>query len=331
MDDSEQPKLSRRDLLRATGTVLPYTLLTTSLPASALAQGERKTLPTRTLGRTDAKISIVTVGAGQFQAGTNVKVDLVDQIVHRALELGVNSIDTAPNYSESEEYLGQVLKSHRDKVFLATKSEEKTYKGCWDLLRRSLKRLQTDHLDLVYIHNFGVESRFPDVKEALGPQGVLGALLEAKKQGVIRFIGASGHLYPSRFQAILERDDIDVIMNVANFVTRHIYNFEEKVFAPARKKNVGLIAMKVIGGPANWRRGTARLTGEYYEAAIRYGLGIPGVSSVNIGFRKVEYLEKAVQTASQFKPLTEKEHTDLEKLGKQLAQSWGPVYGKPVT
>ncbi|MFB3784744.1 MAG: aldo/keto reductase [bacterium] len=322
-------QLSRRDVLKTTGALLPAGLAAGSLFTPVSSRGEEVKMPTRVLGGTGRELSLMTLGCGHLRASF-MDLGKAGQIVHRALELGVNSIDTAPNYDESEDYLGEILQGKREKVFLATKNEAAAYKEGWELLRKSLKRLQTEYLDLVYIHNLGMEGRFADVKELLGPQGILAALVEAKKQGVVKAIGVSGHLYPTRFKAVLERDEIDVFMCAVNFVARHQYNFEEKVFEPAQQKNKGLIAMKVLGGAGNWSGGKARLADENLDLCVRYALGIPGVCSANLGVRTLDELEAAVQRVRNFKPFTEAEKKTVEQRGRELANAWGPMYGTPV-
>jgi len=321
-------KPTRREALQ-TGALLSAGLAAPGLLASA-ASAKSQTMLTKMLGKTAERISVLTLGTGHFRASLGLDAKKAGAIVERAIELGVASIDTAPNYSEAEDFLGEVLPPHRDKIFLATKTEAATYDGCWEQLRTSMKRMKTDRLDLVYLHNWGEKDRFPDVKAALGKQGALGALREAQRLGVVRFIGASGHLYPSRFMAILEKEEFDVVMCLANFVAKHIYNFEEKVFEYARLKDVGVIAMKALGGAADWSKGAARVSQEHYQTAIRYALNIPGVASLNIGFRKVEELEQAVKTILNAKPLKTKEIAAIEEMGKQLAPAWGAAWGEPV-
>lgn len=330
MDKRLREESTRRSVLKAAGALLPASLIAPGLLHTQQSQAAEAPLPTRTLGRTNEWLSALTLGAGHFRAQF-MDGARVNAIVERALELGVNSIDTAPNYQESEAFLGEALKGKRDKVFLAGKSEEPTYDGCKRQIEKSLKDLQTDRIDLMYVHNFGLESRFPNIEETLGPKGTLGALLDAKKQGVVRYIGVSGHVYPSRWKAVLERDDIDVYLCTVNPVARYQYDFESKIFTPGRKKNIGLIAMKVLGGPADWNKGTARFTGKQLELAIRYALDLPGVCSANIGVRTVEELEEVARCVAEYKPLSWEESAALNEESKQLAKSWGPLYGTPLT
>jgi aryl-alcohol dehydrogenase-like predicted oxidoreductase len=337
MGQPEHPSVSRRQFVKTTGTMLS---------AAAAAWGpntapggenpSRLTVPQVVLGRTGVTVSKLGLGCAHFQR-PHIGIEDVRRVLDRALELGVNYLDVAPNYGNeqtgfSETKMGPTIKEIRDQVFLVTKTEEPTYEGTWRLLRQSMKRLQTDHLDLVHVHNFGVEERFPDIKFTLSEQGTMGALREAKREGVVRFIGASGHLFPSRFHAILDTGEIDVLMNAVNFVTQHTYDFEHKVWARARQEGVALVPMKVLGGAGPGAQGF-RLPEAQYENAIRYVMSIAGVACVVIGLATVSELQRAAQTVAAFRPLSEQESHDLSRLGLQMAGSapWKTAYGEPVT
>jgi aryl-alcohol dehydrogenase-like predicted oxidoreductase len=313
MTDSNNPSnINRRQALLTASSIIPASLLANN----ATAQTENDDLlPKRTLGRTKEEISVLTLGTGHFRS-SYMDMKRVGDIVDRAQELGVTSIDTAPNYDEAEDYLGEVLKGRRDQFFLSTKCEEPTYKGAWDLLKKSLKRLKTDRIDVVYMHNFGYLPRFKNIKETLSKVGVLGALIEAKEQGVIRYIGASGHLYPSRFYHLFERDEVDIYLCAVNHVARHQYNFEQKVFANIRHLNAGLIAMKVLGGAVDYSIGTPRLN-DQKEKCIRYAMGLPGIASLNVGFRKVSELEEIATYIKNYKPFNRTEQKIFLEEGKK--------------
>jgi aryl-alcohol dehydrogenase-like predicted oxidoreductase len=327
--------MNRREFIK--GTVAAGGML--ALPGARLpsettdvSSGAKVKMPQGILGRTGEKVSRLGVGCWIF--GTErMSADDVAATLHRAVELGVTYIDTAPNYGNAEEKMGHTIKEIRDKIFLVTKTEEASYEGTWRLLRQSLKRLQTDRLDLVHLHSIGSEDVFADLEFALGDKGALGALREAKKQGVIRFIGASGHHYPSRFHRVLECDEIDVLMNAANFVAQHTYDFENKVWCRARQQNLGLVAMKTLGGAGPGGKGF-QLPEECYELAIRYALSIPGLSCAVIGMGGVAELEKAAATVAQAPPLSEEESFALYRRGVDLLTrnpNWQALYGRPVT
>jgi hypothetical protein len=308
----------------------------TSLAAAAsdppTAAAKTPKMPSGVLGRTGEKVSRLGIGCAQLGDYADITAEVVGNILHRALELGVNYIDTAPNYQTSEEKLGPTIKEIRDKVFLVTKTEQGSYEGTWRSIRQSLKRLQTDRLDLVHVHSLGTEEWWGDFDFVFGKKGPVEALREARKQGVVRYVGASGHHYPSRFHAALDTGEIDVLMNTANFVARHTYNFEDKLWSRARLKNVGLVAMKVLGGEAKPKR-SFRLPEEYYERAIRYALSLPGLSSAVIGIQSVAELERAARTVSEAQPLTADESFELGCQGLDLARqpAWRKAYGEPLT
>ena len=325
-------EVSRRAFMRDAAFVVGSIAATTVAGSTAAAQ--TTPMPKAVLGRTGVEVSRLGIGTAPFQRA-NVTIDSIRETLFRALDLGVNYIDTAPNYrtgdSISEEMMGPVIKEIRDKVFLVTKTEEATYEGAWKDLRESMRRMQTDHLDVVHLHNFGSEQRFGDLDMAFGDKGVLGALREAKKQGAIRFIGATGHLYPSRFAKVMDTGEIDVLMNAVNFIVRHNYNFEEKVWVRAHKENIGLVAMKVLGG-AKGASGH-HMPAEHYESAFRYALGLPGCSCAVIGLENVSELERAAKTVAAAQPLSETEFTKLASVGLELSKTdpWPQVYGLPLT
>jgi aryl-alcohol dehydrogenase-like predicted oxidoreductase len=327
--------MNRRAFIK--GTVAAGGML--ALPSAGLAgettdvsSAAKAKMPQGILGRTGEKVSRLGIGCWIF--GTErMSTEDAAATLHRAVELGVTYIDTAPNYGNAEEKMGHTIKEIRDRIFLVTKTEEASYDGTWRLLRQSLKHLQTDRFDLVHLHSIGSEDMYPDLNFLLSEKGALGALREAKKQGVIRFIGASGHYYPSRFHRVLDCDDIDVLMNAVNFVAQHTYDFENKVWCRARQQNLGLVAMKTLGGAGPGGRGF-QLPEDCYELAIRYALSIPGLSCAVIGMGGVAELEKAAATVVQAQPLSEEESLDLYRRGVDLLArhpNWRALYGRPVT
>lgn len=338
MTDEQHGTFTRRSFVQGTGMLISGAAASSALSVGKTAAGADSRsvqVPQEVLGRTGVKVSRLGLGCAWFQR-RHVGPEDVREVLQRGLELGVNYLDVAPNYGNadvgfSEEKMGPAVKEIRDRVFLVTKTEEPTYEGTWRLLRQSMKRLQTDHFDLVHLHNFGHEPRFPDLKLALSGKGALGALREAKKSGVVRFIGASGHLHPSRFHDVLDTGEVDVLMNAVNFVVQHTYDFESKVWARARRENIGLVAMKVLGGAGAGREGF-RLPSDQYENAIRYALSIPHVACAVIGIESISELERAAETVATAQPLTEQETNQLARLGLELAatRQWKAAYGTPL-
>ncbi|MEK7408075.1 MAG: aldo/keto reductase [Acidobacteriota bacterium] len=282
-------------------------------------------IPTRRLGRISFQAGILGIGA-QHLGDDGVEQSLVDRVLGEAIDNGVNYIDTAPPYNLSEERVGRALKGKRDKVFLVSKVETNARGDAAYQIRDSLRKLQTDYLDCVHIHNIGREDRFPKLEQALAKDGTLGALLDAKKQGLIRHIGCTAHMRPARALPAFETGEFELFMCTINFVERHIYNFEEKVLPEARRRNIGVIGMKVLGGPL--KGPGARLTApEDYATTLRYAWGVPGLAVAIIGIRTVEELRQALAATRAYQPFTPAEMTKVTERGKLLAAQWGLVRG----
>jgi len=330
---------SRRDFVKGGGVLLGSMAAPSALRAAATGAAvdppAGMKVPDSVLGRTGARVSRLGIGCAYFQR-KHVTPDDVRATLHRALELGVTYLDTAPTYGNAEtgfaeEKMGPAIAEIRDKVFLVTKTEEPTYEGTWKLLKQSLKRMRTDRIDLVHLHNFGDEKVWGDHKLVFGDHGAMGALREAKRQGVVRFIGASGHLHPSRFHQALDSGEINVLMNAVNFVVQHTYDFEHKVWSRARQMDVGLVAMKSLGGAAR-EQGGYKLDEKHYEKAIRYALSIPGIAVAVIGLENIAELEKAAAVVARANPLSPEESLDLARIGLDLAGTpeWKTAYGTPL-
>jgi aryl-alcohol dehydrogenase-like predicted oxidoreductase len=290
-------------------------------------QGE---LPKRLLGKTGVQVPIL--GLGTAPAGFRPLRESVAFFEH-AIQCGVTYLDTAPEftgYGLAQRAVGEVIRNCRNQVFVVTKCFEPNGEKALALLKQNLKELQTDYADLVYAHSVG--SNEMPLEEVLAPDGVLAALEKARRDGLCRFIGISGHNRPDRFVRILEQRSMDVIMTAVNFVVRHIYDFEGKVWPLARRQNVGLVAMKVLGGigpHANQGKG-ARLKGEDVVWALRYAYSLPGVATVVVGCHDREELDQVLAVVRSLQPLSQADQRQLELRGRELAKQWGPIYGPVV-
>jgi uncharacterized protein len=308
--------ISRRDFARTVGAG-------TLLPAAGLAAAGP--IPTRRLGNINFQAGILGVGA-QYLGELDATQATVDRVIGEALDNGVNYIDTAPPYNLSEERLGRTLKGKRDKVFLVSKVETNAKGDVSYQIHDSLRKLQTDHLDCVHIHNVGREDRYPSLEQMLAPGGTLGGLVEAKKQGLIRHIGATCHQRASRAVSVMATGEIELFMCTINYVERLIYKFEEIALPEARKRNIGIIGMKALGGPL--QDGRARLTSpEDYNTTLRYAWSVPGVAVVIVGVRTPDELRRALGAARAFQPFTPAEMTSVMERAKPMAQQWGPLRG----
>ncbi|MBN1399937.1 MAG: aldo/keto reductase [Anaerolineae bacterium] len=167
----------------------------------------------RTLGRTGLQVSVVGLGCAGLRPS---RTDYAVQIVHRALDLGVNYFDNARSYGDAEIKLGLALEGRCDEAIISTKTGGKTRDEAWRDIESSLQRLRTDHLDNLHLHNL---SSWEDLEQRLGPGGALEALVEAKEQGLTRHIGCTGHRNDILIEA-LKRFPFETILMVMNFVAR---------------------------------------------------------------------------------------------------------------
>src|SRR5579864_2537142 len=184
-------EISRREFLENVGLGAAAGTGLLLLKDMGSAQSEKGVLPTRTLGRTGAKVSILAFGCGsRFLMYKDI--DNATAILNRAIDLGITYLDTAYAYGdgESETRVGKVMATRRKEVWLATKIPDRTRDGFMSRLEASLKRLQTDHVDLVHIHSLGHAA---DLEKVEAPDGALKGLLEAKEQKMTRAIGMTSH------------------------------------------------------------------------------------------------------------------------------------------
>lgn len=283
-------------------------------------------LPRQVLGKTGVQVPIL--GFGTAPCGIRRSLANGAALYHEAIDLGVTYLDTAPShtgYGRAQAQLGQVLKERRKEVFLVTRCHEANGEAALQLLRKNLKELRTDHADLVHIHSLGGL----DVRSVLGKNGIYPALLKARRDGLLRFIGVSGHHRPGRFIQLLKEAELDVMMCAVNFVDRHTYDFENRVWPVAAKKNIGMVAMKVFGGMRYDEKSmtNSMMPAEYLGSAFRYALSLPRVSIAVIGMATREELRRNVAWAKSFQPLTPEERRALNPVGKKLAGKWGAHLG----
>jgi predicted aldo/keto reductase-like oxidoreductase len=251
-----------------------------------------------------------------------------------ALSQGITYFDTAPEfagYGKAQVQLGHLLKERRDEVFLVTKCYEPMGEAALRLLERSLQELRTDFADLVFVHSLGADKMDPQV--VFSRRGAYPALLKAKKLGLARFVGLSGHNRPLRFAEAIQRYEVDVLLNVSNFVDRHTYNFEQRVWSLAIPQHIGLIAMKVYGGESrSWFAGLSHsvMPQSYLDLAFRYALSQSQVACAVIGMATPHELKENLARARGFTPLLSQEWTHLAPIGKRLAKQWGAHLGAVV-
>ncbi|AQQ70171.1 General stress protein 69 [Limihaloglobus sulfuriphilus] len=192
------------------------------------------------LGKTDLNVSRIGFGGIVVM---NAEPETAANAVKFAIEKGINYFDVAPSYGNAEEKLGPALAPYRKDVYLACKSHLRDAKGTKKLLDESLEKLQTDHFDVYQLH--GITDVEKDVKASFAKGGAMETILEAKKNGIIRYVGFSAHT-PEAALAAMDLYDFDTIMYPVNFCTHFNSRHEEAALAEAKKRGMGIIALKTM-------------------------------------------------------------------------------------
>jgi aryl-alcohol dehydrogenase-like predicted oxidoreductase len=287
-------------------------------------------LPRRVLGRTGIELPVL--GLGTAPSGHRPEKEAV-AFYRRCLDAGVTHLDTGPargGFGNAQTYLGQVLPEWRQKVFLATRCCEPDGEEALRQLQQTLADLRIEQADLVYVQSLGNDEMEPE--RIFGPNGVCKALEKARRDGLMRFVGVSGHHRPWRFLRALEEWDFDVMMNAVSLVSRHIYNFEEEVWPEAARRGIGLLAMKVFGGVKDSAKSAkgAHLPDDLMPAALEYALGLPGASGVVLGLYDDEELRQALSWIGSDAGITTGGLIPPEVTTRELAREWGEPYGPRI-
>lgn len=291
-----------------------------ALCSAALAGAPDTVVQRRRLGRTDTDVSIIGLGLGPLGLGGFSSREL-QATAEAAIREGITYFDVQWNYGQAERYLAPVVKAYRSEMFLVSKTWEQPRANALAAIRESVRRLGVQYLDAVLLNNIG------DFKLDLlaAPEGVLAGLKQARKEGLVRFLGICGHMRAGHFVQALNTGEFDIVMMPINFVDRHTYEFESKVLPVAVRHGAGVVAMKVLGGALKYdtRDQRARLAGRAYEDAIRYGLGTQNVATAVLGCKSIEEIQQAARVARRFLPLKPEEIRLLLARGKGMALEWG--------
>ena len=311
-------RITRRDLGK---TAAIAGALASGVGAQAAQVGKRQ------LGKTGLEVGVLGIGTSPLGA-KGVSQDEVNNVIAAAADYGVNYLDTAPIYNQSERRLGPALKGKRDKFVLVTKVEATSKQDATWQVKESLQKTRADYFDLVHVHNVGRTDRFPSLDILLGDDGALAGLEGLKRQGLIKHVGMTCHLRPRRALPILRSGRVEVVMAAVNCIDRHIYDFEGTVFSEAAERGVGIVAMKILGGTQG--DGAILSDEPHYGRSVRYALGIPGLSVAIMGMKSVAELDKAVKTVNAFKPLEGAELSEAMAEGKRRAAELGEHRGPVV-
>ncbi|MCW5896063.1 MAG: aldo/keto reductase [Bacteroidetes bacterium] len=264
-------------------------------------------MPLRPLGKTGNQVRLFSLG-GQATLETGGKEEESIAIINRALDLGVNYIDTAAAYGRgvSEKYIGSVMKERRKEVFLATKTHNRSYDGSMRLLEQSLTNLQTDHLDAWQLHNVRTQE---DLDKIFAKDGAIKALDKARDEKIVRFLGITGHYDPFVLKKGIEQYSFDTILMALNAADKHNKSFIEHLLPTAVEKKMGVIGMKIPARGRIFREGGITKM----EPAMRYVLTLP-VSTVIVGIATLDELEENIRIARDFTPMSNGEMAKTEEL-----------------
>jgi predicted aldo/keto reductase-like oxidoreductase len=265
-------------------------------------------MPTRVLGKTGQRVSIACLGG--WHIGSLKDDGEAIRIMHAAIDEGINFFDNAWDYHDghSEEVMGKALAmdGRRNKIFLMTKNCERDYKGSMKDLEDSLRRLQTDHLDLWQFHEL-VYDNDPDW---IFEKGGIKAALEAQKAGKVRFIGFTGHKDPRIHLKMLAKPYAwDTAQMPINLMDAHYRSFQKEVVPVCLQKNAGVIGMKGLAGGATEGRLPTKV-GVTVDECYRFCLSLPVTAQV-MGITSMDQLKQNIQLARNFKPMAAAEKAAL--------------------
>ena len=264
----------------------------------------------RPFGLTGHNSTRTLFGAAALGRVTQAEADSTLEVL---LQYGVNHIDTAASYGDAELRIGPWMEQHRGDFFLATKTGERTYQQAREEFHRSLERLRVDQVDLIQLHNL-VDPQEWEV--AMGPGGALEAVVEAREEGLVRFIGVTGHADPVVVRQSFERWPFDTVLLPLNCVDPHHLSFEKETLPKAVAKGLGRLGMKAFAS------GNLVKHGIEANACLRYAYGLD-VSTVVVGCRTVEEVDAAVCVARENQPFSAEEK-------KALLEKTKPHHGKDV-
>lgn len=278
-------------------------------------------IPLKQFGKTGVKIS--ALGLGGHHLGDAEDQKTADQIVARAIDGGVNFFDNCWEYhrGKSEDWMGAALKGKRQQVFLMTKvcthGREKAL--ALRMLEQSLNRLQTDHLDLWQVHGASFDN---DAELFIRPNGAAEALMQAKKEGKVRFVGFTGHKDPHIHLAMLNTgfpfDSVQMPLNPFDATFR---SFENQVLPELNRRGIAALGMKPLSGA-----GPAIKAGVLSaEESLRYAMSLPVATTIT-GMDKIDVVEQNLKIAQGFEPLEQHEMDALRARCRQYADGRYETY-----
>jgi len=261
-------------------------------------------IPTRILGRTGIRVTVLCVGG--YHMGKSRNTQLGVRIIRTAIDEGINFLDNAWCYNdgESERIMGHALRDgYRERVFLMTKNHGRDTVTFRRQLDESLKRLQTDYIDLLQFHEIIHEGE----PERIFSEGAIEEAIKAREEGKIRFIGFTGHRWPHLFRQMLEKDfEWDTVQMPTNLLDYHYRSFTKEILPILVERGIGTIGMKSLGGT-----GTRILkVGITAQEAISYALSLP-IHTLVSGMDSLDVVTQNLEIARNWRPLTDEEQDQL--------------------
>jgi aryl-alcohol dehydrogenase-like predicted oxidoreductase len=306
----------RRHFIKEVGLATAGVMLHKTMPAAGTnppVDTKSGEVPRRKLGRTGEMVSIIGVGGHTFAIAESEAESI--RIIHEAVDGGINFMDNAWEYNEgrSEILMGKALKGRRDRAFLMTKCcshrRGQTKEAALKMLEESLTRLQTDRLDLWMLHQL---TDMDEVNAAFKEGGPLEGLLEAKKQGKVRYLGFTGHESAEIHLAMLKRDfPFDAVLMPINAFEANRKGFRTEVLPVLQKRELGILGIKSLGGhPAKVLR-----SGKYNaKELLRFSMSQPITTQI-VGMKSLENLHDNLALVRNFTPM---KPAEMEKLVAQL-------------
>jgi len=290
-----------------------------ALSASALAQSNSSDMPRRKLGKTGESVSALGLG-GSHIGKPKLDENEAIKIIRTALDRGLNFMDNSWDYNggQSEIRMGKALRDgYRQKAFLMTKIDGRTKEEAAKQIDESLRRLQTDHVDLLQHHEI---IRFDDPDRIFAPGGAMEAFLDAKKAGKLRFIGFTGHKDPHIHLYMLtvaaaHGFHFDTVQMPLNVMDAHFRSFEKLVLPELVKQNIGVLGMKSMGSAIVLKSNTVSAI-----ECLHYAMNLP-TSVVITGIDSQQILDQAFEAARTFKPMNQTQVSQLlSKTSKAAAE-----------
>lgn len=307
-------EISRRDFVR----LALITGVSTGFAPRAWAADSTQEIPRRTLGRTGEKVS--ALGLGGFHIGKQAEGKESIRIIRTAIDRGINFMDNSWDYNhgQSEIRMGKALRDgYRDKVFLMTKVDGRTAATATAQIDESLRRLQTDHLDLLQIHEV---IRMEDPDRVFAPGGAMESILKAREAGKTRYLGFTGHKDPAIHLRMLETArqhgfHFDTVQMPLNIMDAQFRSFQKEVMPVALQEGIAVLGMKPMGSGIILQSKTVSAI-----ECLHYALNLPA-SVIITGIDSMEILDQAIRAATTFRPLDGSEVAGLLSRTREAALS----------